>query len=93
MVESLHTGDQQAAAAPPEPITSQYSDHVTCLDQSEARLHLGARHGEDRVVTAGAEAAQAPGVGAGVEYVKLRGGRGEGEHLRGVRGYCSNNTK
>ena len=43
--------------------------------------HPGAGHGEHGVVTAGAEAAQAPGVQAGVPDVELRGGRGEGEHL------------
>ena len=43
--------------------------------------HPGAGHGEHGVVTAGTEAAQAPGVQAGVPDVQLRGGRGEGEHL------------
>ena len=46
--------------------------------------YLGAGHRENRVVAAGAEAAQAPGVEAGVEDVELRGGRGEGEHLAEV---------
>ena len=78
-----HRGDWHYIVIATITTHEESDDHYQCLDQSDdiSHNHLGAGHGEHWVITAGAEAAQAPGVEAGVENMQLRWRGGEGEHL------------